>query len=68
MAKEHKKLYKAGKNWVVATLIATTITLCWAGSVPIQLMPIQQSRIRNLFKRKAPINPHKTTTQTIQLF
>ena len=27
MAKEHKKLYKAGKNWVVATLIATTITL-----------------------------------------
>lgn len=27
MAKEHKKLYKAGKNWVVATLTATTITL-----------------------------------------
>ncbi|MEK1415810.1 KxYKxGKxW signal peptide domain-containing protein [Limosilactobacillus fermentum] len=27
MAKEHKKLYKAGKNWIVATLTATTITL-----------------------------------------
>ena len=27
MTKEHKKLYKAGKNWVVATLTATTITL-----------------------------------------
>ena len=27
MAKEHKKLYKAGKNWVVATLTATTLTL-----------------------------------------
>ena len=27
MTKEHKKLYKAGKNWIVATLTATTITL-----------------------------------------
>ncbi|WP_353478175.1 BspA family leucine-rich repeat surface protein, partial [Limosilactobacillus vaginalis] len=27
MPKEHKKLYKAGKNWIVATLTATTITL-----------------------------------------
>ena len=27
MAREHKKLYKAGKNWIVATLTATTITL-----------------------------------------
>lgn len=27
VTKEHKKLYKAGKNWVVATLTATTITL-----------------------------------------
>lgn len=27
MYKQHKKLYKAGKNWVVATLTATTITL-----------------------------------------
>ena len=27
MTKEHKKLYKAGKTWVVATLTATTITL-----------------------------------------
>ena len=27
MTKEHKKLYKAGKNWVVATLTATTITV-----------------------------------------
>ena len=27
MPKEHKKLYKAGKNWIVATLTATTFTL-----------------------------------------
>ena len=27
MTKEHKKLYKAGKNWVVATLATTTIAL-----------------------------------------
>ena len=27
MPKEHKKLYKAGKNWIIATLTATTITL-----------------------------------------
>lgn len=27
MTKEHKKLYKAEKNWIVATLTATTITL-----------------------------------------
>ena len=27
MTKEHKKLYKAGKNWIAATLTATTITL-----------------------------------------
>ena len=27
MTKEHKKMYKAGKNWIVATLTATTITL-----------------------------------------
>ncbi|WP_185913053.1 mucin-binding protein, partial [Limosilactobacillus reuteri] len=27
MPKEHKKLYKAGKNWIVATLTAATITL-----------------------------------------
>ena len=27
MIKEHKKLYKAGKNWIVATLTATTLTL-----------------------------------------
>ena len=27
MYKQHKKLYKAGKNWIVATLTATTITL-----------------------------------------
>ena len=27
MTKEHKKLYKDGKNWMVATLTATTITL-----------------------------------------
>ena len=27
MTKEHKKMYKAGKNWIVATLTATIITL-----------------------------------------
>ena len=27
MAKEHKKLYKAGKNWLIATLTITTVTL-----------------------------------------
>lgn len=31
MVKEHKKLYKAGKNWVVATLFATSLGIFLGG-------------------------------------
>ena len=32
MTKEHKKLYKAGKNWIVATLTVAALTVLGGGS------------------------------------
>lgn len=31
MLKEHKKLYKAGKNWLTATITVTALTLMGGG-------------------------------------
>ncbi|MGE9898350.1 KxYKxGKxW signal peptide domain-containing protein [Limosilactobacillus reuteri] len=34
MLKEHKKLYKAGKNWLTATITVTALTLMGGGKRP----------------------------------